>query len=670
MSTEEELASQMRGFSAVIKSAADSIMALGAAATGGKASLSQTMAIMSSVVQKTLGSMMPTAVGIFTNALSLATSVAEKNITTQESLAKSGASFGGSLTDMRLAAGKAYLSLDELAATVSKNKDVFNTMGGDVQSGVKRFTQIQNTLLSPGSETARNLATLGYSMADAADLTASYMRSQGSMNKQELQDSKYVAAAVQQYAQELDVLSRITGKNREELQKKLDQENAEAQWKQFLETVSPEQANKLRQGAQNAIAQGGQGAMDAFKAMAMGFPPMTEAGRLYQATQQAGVEALQEYNQRARDESISSAEAGKLNRATLAKAIANGAGDMERLRSVLQADALAGGKLSQSFADAQQIQNAFMQDGKMMSEQEIAAKLELMAKDAERSKSEAEVTKRQQQAMQDLTNQILMKMLPALNFLLDITTRAASYLGNLVFSNWGSISASIQEAFDYIKASWGEFFEPILIKGSAIFRKISEDMGPVMGDLGDIFRSIIDLIAKYILPIVSPIVNGIMDALFPFWDAFKSIIKVIKNILAGDFGKAGEYFESAITSIWEAIKTFWVGLKDAALKLINPASWFKNETPPTLTVPSSAPVSQVPSATAVLAPTTTAASTPVTTASAPVSTASSSGNASTDLLRLNNVMNDVLRILREVAENTKRNVSATQALGGNMYPVQ
>lgn len=660
---ENRLADTMKGLSGQIKMAADSISALGAAASSGKASLGQSMAIAASVVQNTIGRMLPGAAGMFASALSLATSVVEKNIATQESLAKSGANFGGSLTDMRVAAAKTYLSLDELASTVSKNKDVFSTMGGDVQAGVKRFTQIQNTLLAPGSETARNLATLGYSMADAADLTASYMRSQGSMNKQELQDSRAVAAAVQQYAQELDLLSRITGKSREELQKKLEQENAEAQWNALLATMSKDKADKMRQGLQMAMTQGGQGAVDAFKSMAMGLPPMTEAARLYTATQQAGVEALETYRKRADDDSIKSSEAAKLNRATLAKQIADGAQDREKLQQILRADALAGGKLAQSFADASKLQTAFTENGRMLSEKEIAAKLEAMAVEAERSEGEAAIAKQQQQAMQDLTNQILAKLMPALSFLLGITVKAADYLGNLVFSNMDSIVA----IYERLKASYLEIFGPALEKGAALFEKIGEDIGPVMSDLGDIFNSINDLIRTYILPIIQPIMGGIMDSLFPLWDAFKSIIKSVKNLLAGDFGKAGDFFAEAINSLWDSVKSFFSGLKEAALKLINPSSWFggsSSSAPASPTAP--AVVSQIPSASTVLAPT------PVTAAPVPVSTTASvvpsSGNASTDASRLNTTMQEVLRVLRDVAENTKRNIAATQALGGNLYP--
>ena len=240
------------------------------------------------------------------------------------------------------------------------------------------------------------------------------MRAQGTMNKDSLRDSKAVSVSVAEYAQQLDQLSQLTGKSRQELQAKMDKENTEAQWNAALAGMSKEKADKLRQGMQLAMAQGGQGAVDAFKAMALGLPPMTEAGRLYTATQHAGNEALKKYVANANNASMSTQQAAAANRAALAKQISDGRSDREALQKVLQADALAGGKLSESFADATKLQTKFQG----MTEQQIAAELEKMAAEDQRAASEAANMDEAKKSMQQLVNAIL----PVVNWFANVLT--------------------------------------------------------------------------------------------------------------------------------------------------------------------------------------------------------------------------------------------------------
>jgi hypothetical protein len=401
--------------------AATSVLNLGRAAESGNAGLNS--------LASTVSSFLPRSLGVFGTALELAASIAEKNLSTQQSLGQSGANFTGSLTAMRSAAAMSYLSLDQFAGAVSKNSDIFRTLGGNVQEGVNQFARIQKTLLRPGSETAGMLATMGISAEEAASLTASYMRSQGSMNKQGLKDTQAVSAAVATYASELTVLSQLTGKSRKELQDKLDAEMAEAQFEAFLSTLDKAQADKLRQGISTAMLQGGQGAVDAFKAMAMGFPPMTEAGRLYVATQEAGVASLETMNAAAKDATISADKAREINRNSLAKAIVDGANDMNKMREVLQAGGLTGSALARTLADAQKLQTSFMKDGKMMSEQEVRAKLKEMDEKARVAKSESTIVQNQQRAWQEFTNTILAKINPGLTALLGVASRFMTALG-------------------------------------------------------------------------------------------------------------------------------------------------------------------------------------------------------------------------------------------------
>lgn len=627
-------------FTKPVLSAANGVLELANAAQDGSAGLGN----MANIVSKTL----PDSLAIFGRALQMAASIAEKNLSVQQQLGQSGASFSGSLTILREAAARSYLSLDQFAGVVKKNSDIFASLGGNVQNGVMVFSKIQKQLLTPGTETSAMLAALGVSSQEAADLTASFMRSQGSMNKAQLQDQKAVAAAVTQYASELTLLSQITGKSRQELQAKMDAEMQETQFQAYLASLAPEEAAKLRQGLQNAMTQGGQGAVDAFKAMAMGFPPLTEAGRLYAATQQAGMQTLEEYNERAKNAGITIEENARLNREALARAISEGAGDMESMRTVLQASGLSGAGLAKTLAEAQQLQNKFMKDGVMMSKQEIAAQLEAMDADNKRRQSEAKVVQEQQRAFQDLTNRILTSVTPALNLFLRIFSNIVSALGPAFESLGNTISA-------------------------------------VTTNTNGSFKLVTDFITNTFVPILS---QGIQW----FSNAFKdlSLTKSSDEFFAVLKAKAAEAFnylvENVFKPLWNTIKPTLVSLLDSAAKAlvsalidaINPFKRSKTPETPQANIPAAAtggifdgPKSGYPAilhGTEAVIPLQKGTGSDAAQTVAATLSGENSSNLGTYLETLNNTSMEMLRYLKDSAENTRRNVEATKNLSGNLYP--
>ena len=391
-------------------------------------------------------------------------------LSAHQAISSSGATFAGSLTEMKMAASDALLSLDKFGQVIRGNSDVFSSLGGNLQQGVNKFVQIQSTLLAPGSETANNLASLGYSSQEAAELTASYIRSQGTLNKQDLQNTQMVSQAVQQYAQELTVLTELTGKNRADLQKKLDEENAEAQWQAFLAQQSPEKAAKLRQGIEFAMAQGGQGAVDAFKAMAADFPPLTRAGQLYAATQQAGMVAIHKYNDVANKAGLTLEQSSQMNRAALAKAIHDGAHDMDAMRTVLRAGGLTGSELSNTLAAAQQLQTKFMKDGAILSEAEIRAGLDKLANDAKVADSEAADAKKVQDSLNKMGQEILTMLIPIFR---ELTPYLSQFLYKIkegidwLVKHKNSISDAIEALKDLTKFLW-DFKYPLIALGASI----------------------------------------------------------------------------------------------------------------------------------------------------------------------------------------------------------
>ena len=102
--------------------------------------------------------------GTLALVLSMAAEYQEKNLEVYRAISKSGANFGGSLTDLRLAAANAYVTLDQFGSIIAKNSQTLATLGGSVNGGAIAFAKLSNNLIS--SQLGSNLMALGYTAED------------------------------------------------------------------------------------------------------------------------------------------------------------------------------------------------------------------------------------------------------------------------------------------------------------------------------------------------------------------------------------------------------------------------------------------------------------------------------------------------------------------------
>jgi hypothetical protein len=518
-------------------------------------------------------SMLPGNIGLVAQVFAKVVEIQEANFVALQKTASAGVTFGGALTQVRIAASDAYLTLDQFGDTVAKNADVFAGMGGNAEDGVKQFVKIQNTLLAPGSETQRNLATLGYSMADAAQLTADFMRGQGSMNKEGLKDTKAVSQAVSAYAQELTLLSEVTGKSREEIQAQMNKENMESQWKNLLAGLSPEEARKAQMGLANASTQG-QGAIDYFKAKMMGFPPLTEQGQLFAATQQAGTAALDSYVKTAKDASISTEDAAKKNREALAKSIAQGAGDMNKMRSVLQASGLTGSALSKTLADAQNLQTKYMKDGKMMSEAEIVASMEKQAQDLKNAESEAANLKESEAEMKKFYAALVNAVAPILTGLTFAIKLVMNALG-LVLNPIVWLGKTLIDIIAFSLTPLKIAFDSVVTGFSELWSKLMSTLEPVIAPFRKLFEGGSGAVGKFF---------GMMQDFAGFLIAmpFRVLFGALGfglDLVAGAFEILGSVIELVLTPLQmmaTGLSSLFDAVTDTAKKL-NPLSWFSSD---------------------------------------------------------------------------------------------
>jgi hypothetical protein len=308
------------------------------AATSGAASLESMGSAVGTVARQ-----IPIIGTAFAETLGIAIDVLEKDIQTQRTLSDVGATFGGNLVQMRDSVSKTYLNLEQFGKVTAANADVLASFKGGVQGGTQAFTGILTVLQKTGLDTSNMLANLGIGFDEAAQLTAQFMRGQGNMNRAGQMSAEQLAKASADYAAELTGLSQLTGQSRKALAEKVNEELAEAQFQNFLNTLKPEEAAKVQEAVAQEFAVSGKAGSDALKASVAGFPPMTEASKLFTATQSASVARQQELIGKIKDSSIDIDTFRIQSKQILANSLEGMRADQERLGPALMAMALKGG---------------------------------------------------------------------------------------------------------------------------------------------------------------------------------------------------------------------------------------------------------------------------------------------------------------------------------------
>ena len=123
---------------------------------------------------------------------------------------KSGATFGGSVSNMAAAASAAGMTMDKFGALIARNGQGMLAFGGTTEEGSKRFAQVSKSLRA----TSGDLYALGYSTEDINQGLASYgalMRAQGLQGRQ---SNAQLVDGAKKYLKELDSLAKITGEER------------------------------------------------------------------------------------------------------------------------------------------------------------------------------------------------------------------------------------------------------------------------------------------------------------------------------------------------------------------------------------------------------------------------------------------------------------------------
>jgi len=223
--------------------------------------------------------LLPGPLGLVAQGFSALAAFQETNMKTYQTMSSAGANFGGSLTDMRLAAQGTFVDLQTFGNLVKNNSQVLGRMGGTVDDGARAFAAMSNSLLT--SQAGENLLALGYTTEDVNQGMLSYIATTGGRSKEEMKNTQSITAATSEYLTELDKLTQFSGisrKQQEEEQKKAALNGA---YQRALANMTEDQKARAEIARTAAANSGVVGAADALMANVAGFPPITKEAQQF-----------------------------------------------------------------------------------------------------------------------------------------------------------------------------------------------------------------------------------------------------------------------------------------------------------------------------------------------------------------------------------------------------
>jgi hypothetical protein len=192
----------------------------------------------------------------------------ETLLVSYQRISKSGAAFGGSLMEMAHQAARSYLSLDEFSEIIEKNSDALAIGFGSVQQGLDKFVDAQNLLMSPNGKFGRSLAGLGVNAKESAEVLALYTRMQMASGGLQNKSAEDLAQSTAGLIEEMDLMAQLQGISRkqqeDEMKKVADdalfQMNLDSQYNDAQRTA----INAIVASQANALGEGGRSIKMAF----------------------------------------------------------------------------------------------------------------------------------------------------------------------------------------------------------------------------------------------------------------------------------------------------------------------------------------------------------------------------------------------------------------------
>lgn len=190
--------------------------------------------------------------------------------------------------NMKEAARNTGLLFGELNGVLAKNSEALAILGGNAISGSKSLQNILKINNVSSEQYAEQFQKIGINFAEFSEIQASYVTQQIRAGFLKGKSDEFIARSARQYVEDLDTLSKLTGKQRAEIQKEQEKLQSDARFRAYLaelESQGPEGQQKAetlkqlysvvgdgaKQGLMDIIVSGGAITSDAAAQVAIQF---------------------------------------------------------------------------------------------------------------------------------------------------------------------------------------------------------------------------------------------------------------------------------------------------------------------------------------------------------------------------------------------------------------
>jgi hypothetical protein len=383
---------------------------------------------------------LPLGIGIVAGLFEKLASIQEANLAAFREISKVGINLGGDLDQVRLQALEVGLTMSEYGEVLKNNAATISLMGTSVDEGAKAFRAVNKVLTTGGL--SKELLSLGFSFKDINELTANYIKVNGGLTESQKKDSNKLAQSVANYGKELDVLSRLTGKSREQLEKEQEAQTQDANFQSYLNGLDADERDKANAALRLAMESGGKGAADALKAKLLGLPPLTEEAQMYMATMQNGGKSIEEFSKIVKNGKTLQESQLELDKA-FGSAVAGNIKDLKQFETVMRAGGMTGEKMATTLMSVQETINKYKQKGLTDEEAIQKAMADERKKQIDQTKSAAASAAESERALKALGAELMGAMIPIFKALTPIVNDLAKKFMEFATNNMPAIEQAM-----------------------------------------------------------------------------------------------------------------------------------------------------------------------------------------------------------------------------------
>lgn len=516
----------------------------------------------------------------------------EKTTKAYQTAAQSGATFGGSVNRFAEAASSAGMTMSQFGELIAKNGEALRLLGGNTESGGRRFADISKTLRT----TSRDLFNLGYSTEEVNQGLANYTKLTVQGGRNTNMTNAQLVDGTRKYLKEMDLLAKVTGETRKQQEEAQAKLAADAQYQAAMAGMSKEVADSFR----NTVTGLPGPLRDVAKDIMATGSATTEESQRFMAMMPQSAEMMRQFAEKTqRGEEISLAERNKLNEMLRIegqqaqmqfKDIGRYSADFAKQTNMFTAaagigkDALVDGAAAQEDA-------AKTTDGQAAALEGIKQQLAAISNEFLMMLSSSGVIGTMMGMLQAVTNFIRDFVVPAFqNYLVPAVTWAAEMFVNYLVPTikW------LIEGLIFAAKTVIEYVTPIFNwLGKTIKEVIHNYVVPAMLTIRDIIQDywkpvllgIATLIAIKVIPAFIAMIPALLTqaatmiaTALSVAAAFLPVIAVVALVIGGfmaikwamdkfglDFGMLGDGFKW----LWSKIKEFGLNMKRVALELLD-----------------------------------------------------------------------------------------------------